>query len=155
MRTEPVTVRSRSKSSLHPAVAKVRGPGAHVAEYPSSANLSEDDGSATVTACLALAALLALTVLVTHVGGVVAARHRAQSAADLTALAAAAELPEGADAGCAAAEAVSRRMKAGVVRCEVAGWDVLIEVEEKVPAGPFGLRSIRAIARAGPVEEGG
>jgi len=119
------------------------------------ARLSRDDGSATVTACLALAALLALTVLVTHVGGVIAARHRAQAAADLAALAAAAELPEGADAGCAAAEALGRRMKAGDVRCEVAGWDVLIEVEEKVPAGPFGSRGIRAIARAGPVGEGG
>ncbi|NKY56058.1 Rv3654c family TadE-like protein [Nocardia flavorosea] len=120
-----------------------------------TARFSRDDGSATVTACLALAALLALTVLVAHVGGVIAARHRAQAAADLAALAAAAELVEGADAGCAAAEALGRRMKAGVVRCEVAGWDVLIEVEEKVPAGPFGSPSIRAIARAGPVEEGG
>ncbi len=120
-----------------------------------TARLSRDDGSATVTACLALAALLALTVLVTYVGGVIAARHRAQAAADLAALAAAAELPEGADAGCAAAEALGRRMKAGVVRCEVAGWDGVIEVEEKVPACPFGSRGIRAIARAGPVGEGG
>lgn len=154
MNTGPIAVRFRNRSSRNPGVAKDRGPGAHRADRPRPVNLSEDDGSATVTACLALAALLALTVLVTHVGGVIAARHRAQAAADLAALAAAAELPAGADAGCAAAEALGRHMKAGVVRCEVAGWDVLIEVEEKVPSGPFGSQSIRAIARAGPVEEG-
>ncbi|WP_267467111.1 MULTISPECIES: Rv3654c family TadE-like protein [Nocardia] len=115
--------------------------------------MSRDGGSATVAGCLALIALLALTVLVTHVGGVIAARHRAQAAADLAALAAAAKLLEGADAGCGAAESIGRRMKAGLIRCEIAGWDVLIEVEEKVPVGPFGSRSIRAIARAGPVAE--
>ncbi|WP_280397451.1 Rv3654c family TadE-like protein [Nocardia carnea] len=113
-----------------------------------------DRGSATVTACFAVAALIALTVLVTHIGGVVVARHRAQAAADLSALAAAAGLRDGAEVGCAAAESLGRRMRAAITRCQVAGWDVLIEVEEKVPVGPFGARRIRAIARAGPVEEG-
>lgn len=114
-----------------------------------------DKGSVTVAACFAVAALIALTVLVTQIGGVVVARHRAQTAADLSALAAAGELRDGAEAGCAAAESLGRRMRAAITRCEVAGWDVLIEVEEIVPMGPFGARRIRAIARAGPVEEGG
>ncbi|MFI5715158.1 Rv3654c family TadE-like protein [Nocardia sp. NPDC051750] len=116
-------------------------------------DLRREKGSASVAACLALAALLALTVLVLQLGGVVVARHRAQAAADLAALAAAGELRNGARAGCAAADFLGRRMEVGVARCEVAGWDVVIEVEEKVPVGPFGMRSIRAIARAGPVEE--
>lgn len=120
-----------------------------------SGHLEGDKGSVTVTACFAVAGLIALTVLVTQIGGVVVARHRAQAAADLSALAAAGELRAGAEAGCTAAESLGRRMRAAITRCEVAGWDVLIEVEEMVPIGPFGARPIRAIARAGPVEEGG
>lgn len=151
MKNQPAGVRS----SLRPAGVQERDHGMRGTCCPRSASLSRDGGSATVTACLALLALLALTVLVTHVGGVIAARHRAQAAADLAALAAAAELPEGTAAGCGAAESVGRRMKAVITRCEIAGWDVLIEVQEKVPVGPFRWRSIRAIARAGPVGEGG
>lgn len=113
-----------------------------------------EQGSASVTACCGLAALIVLTVLVVHVGAVVVARHRVQAAADLAALAAAAELGSGADAGCAAAESLGHRMNVRVDRCEVSGWDVVITAEQKVPVGPFGERSIRAIARAGPVEEG-
>ncbi|MEU4315492.1 Rv3654c family TadE-like protein [Nocardia sp. NPDC024068] len=107
----------------------------------------------TVTACCGLAALIVLTVLVVQVGAVVVARHRVQAAADLAALAAAGELRSGADAGCAAAESLGRRMNVRVERCAVSGWDVLISAEQKVPVGPFGERSIRAVARAGPVKE--
>lgn len=137
------------RPSRRPAAVQDRERGTHWGR----GRFLSDDGSATVTACLALATLVVLTVLVMHVGGVVAARHRAQTTADLAALAAAAELPEGAEAGCAAAELIGRRMNTAGILCEVAGWDVLITVEEKVPVGPFGARSIRAIARAGPVEE--
>ncbi|MEU1985801.1 Rv3654c family TadE-like protein [Nocardia sp. NPDC019395] len=123
------------------------------AGYRPSTDTCRERGSASVTACLALVALLTLTVLVTQLGAVVVTRHRAQAAADLAALAAAGELRNGAGAGCAVAESLGRRMAMGVARCEVDGWDVVVEVEEKVPVGPFGARSIRAIARAGPVEE--
>lgn len=114
---------------------------------------ARDEGSVSVAACLALAALIVVTVLMIQFGAVVVARHRSQAAADLAALAAAGELRRGAEAGCAAAEGLGRRMKARITRCEVDGWDVVIWVEEKVPLGPFGARSIRAVARAGPSEE--
>ncbi|WP_308434995.1 flp pilus-assembly TadE/G-like family protein [Nocardia jinanensis] len=52
-----------------------------------------------------------------------------------------------------AAESLVEQMGAGVVQCEIDGWDAVISIEEKVPLGPFGERSIRAVARAGPVEE--
>ncbi|WP_459548913.1 Rv3654c family TadE-like protein [Nocardia sp. X0981] len=108
----------------------------------------------SIAACLALAALLMATVLVIQFGAVVVARHRLQAVADLAALAAAGELRRGVEAGCTAAEDLGLRMKARIARCEVEGWDVVIWVEGKVPAGPFGGRSIRAVARAGPMEEG-
>ncbi|MFI2231978.1 Rv3654c family TadE-like protein [Nocardia testacea] len=120
---------------------------------PRSRYPAGEKGSATVAACLAAVGLIVVTVLVVQFGGVVVARHRAQSAADLAALAAAGELWNGAEAGCAAAEALGRRMAAHVARCEIDGWDAVISIEEKVPLGPFGTRSIRAVARAGPVGE--
>ncbi|GGK60604.1 Rv3654c family TadE-like protein [Nocardia camponoti] len=112
-----------------------------------------DTGSATVFACLALAALIALTLLVSQVGAGVVARHRAQSAADLAALSAAAVLVDGADAACAKAEAIAREAGARVVECVVADWDVRINVTANVTLGVFGARLIAAAARAGPVDE--
>ncbi|MBF6173237.1 Rv3654c family TadE-like protein [Nocardia blacklockiae] len=112
-----------------------------------------DDGIATVTACLALAALLAATLLIMHVGTVVVARHRAQSAADLSALAAAGALDAGAEAGCARAGELTRRMGGRVESCAVAEWDVTVTVTLTVSISPLGERTVRASARAGPVSE--
>lgn len=114
----------------------------------------DDAGAASVAAALALAGLLAVTVAVAQVGVVVVARHRAQAGADLAALAAAGELLRGVEAGCAEAETLARRMGVRLVRCEVIGWDAVITVEEELPGAAFGPRSVRAIARAGQVEEG-
>lgn len=91
-----------------------------------------------------MAALLAITVGAFHLGSAVIARHRAQAAADLSALAAAAMLPGGADTACGKASAIARAMSVGVVDCAVEGLDVVVTVR----SGPA-----RAAARAGPVDE--
>lgn len=113
-----------------------------------------DDGGATVLACLALAGLIGATLLVSQVGVVVVARHRVQAAADLGALAAAGALEQGAEAGCAQAIELARRMRVRIRECEVAQWDATVTVEGNVPIGLFGNRTVRAVARAGPVEDG-
>ncbi|WP_256668476.1 Rv3654c family TadE-like protein, partial [Nocardia cyriacigeorgica] len=110
-------------------------------------------GGATVFAALALAGLLGLTVLVGQVGAGVVARHRAQAAADLAALAAAGALVYGASDACAEGGDIARRMLMTIRACEVAEWDVVVTVEGKVPMGLLGDRTVRAMARAGPVEE--
>ncbi|WP_405149356.1 flp pilus-assembly TadE/G-like family protein [Nocardia salmonicida] len=115
--------------------------------------LAGDAGGATVFVCVALAGLICLTLSVGQVGGVVVARHRAQGAADLGALAAAEVLAEGAEKGCGEAGEIARRMGVRVRRCVVAQWDVVVEVEANVSAGVFGVRTAQASARAGPVEE--
>ena len=61
-----------------------------------------------------MAVLLAITVGGVCLGAAVIARHRAQAAADLAALAAAGDLADGADAACAQASAVARAMNAAV-----------------------------------------
>lgn len=110
-------------------------------------------GVATVFATLALAGLLVLTVLVGQVGAGVVARHRAQAAADLAALAAAGALVHGAAQACTEGGEIARRMRMTIRGCEVAEWDVVVTVEGKVPMGLLGDRTVRAMARAGPVEE--
>ncbi|GAB2717463.1 Rv3654c family TadE-like protein [Nocardia thraciensis] len=110
---------------------------------------------ATVAACLVLAGLLAVTLLIAHIGAVVVARHRVQAAADLSALAAAGELAAGSDASCERADELARRMRARVHVCEVDEWDVTVTVTATASAGPLGTRVVRATARAGPAIEPG
>lgn len=94
-----------------------------------------------------VAVLLCLTGAGAYLGSVVVARHRAQAAADLAALAGAARLPEGVAAACARATAVVRAMRVGDARCAVQDLDVVVSVD--VPVAFAG--AARAAARAGPV----
>ncbi|WP_347876613.1 Rv3654c family TadE-like protein [Mycobacterium paraffinicum] len=92
-----------------------------------------------------VAVLLCATGAGAYLGAVVVARHRAQAAADLAALAAAARLPSGAESACARATAVARRMRADDTGCAVDGLDVVVTVRMAVFGG-----AASAAARAGP-----
>lgn len=85
-------------------------------------------------------------------GAAIVARHRAQSAADLAALAAAARMPAGAEQACLQAQAVAASMRATVAGCDVESLDVVVTVVVGT-----GLRiggAARATARAGPISRG-
>ncbi|MFE3222013.1 Rv3654c family TadE-like protein [Nocardia sp. NPDC059228] len=110
-------------------------------------------GGVTVTACLALVGLLAVAVLIAQVGVAVAARHRVQAAADLSALAAAGALDGGVSVACGRAAAIAGRMGVRPAGCVVLGWDVTVTVAGRVSLGPLGERDVRAVARAGPADE--
>ena len=114
--------------------------------------VADERGSATVVGACVVAALAGLVVLVVYVGAAVSARHQAQSAADLGALAAAQALALGGVDPCGRAEVITRRMSAGVVSCTVDGSDVVLTVAVGVEVGVFGQRQARAVARAGPAE---
>lgn len=90
-----------------------------------------------------IAVLLAITVGGFRLGSAVIARHRAQAAADLSALAAAVSLPQGAGIACNRASVIAEAMSAGVVDCHIDDLDVVVTVR----FGPA-----RAAARAGPVD---
>lgn len=96
-------------------------------------------------------ALLWVTGAGAYLGSVVVARHRAQTAADLAALAGAARLPSGAAAACARATAVAHGSRVANVDCAVDGLDVVVTVQ--VPVALAG--AARAAARAGPADSGG
>ena len=85
-----------------------------------------------------------------YLGSAVVARHRAQAAADLAALAAAARLAAGPATACAQAKAVAREMRVGTTGCAVDDLDVVVTVEVRLGVGGWG--SARAAARAGPAD---
>lgn len=96
-----------------------------------------------------VAVLLCVAAAGLYLGSVVVARHRAQAAADLAALAAAGRLPYGATAACARAMAVAGEMRVNATVCQVVDdLDVVVTVE--VPVLFAGVA--RASARAGPVD---
>ena len=95
-----------------------------------------------------VAVLLSITGGSAYLGSAVVARHRAQAAADLAALAAAARLAAGPEAACAQAKAVARQMRVSTTGCDVNDLDVVVTVDVRLAAGGSG--SARAAARAGP-----
>lgn len=112
----------------------------------------DERGAATVWAAGALAVLMSLTVFGLYLGGAILARHQAESAADLAALAAAGSAVSGERQACGQARMVTERMRVRLVSCSARGWDVLVQVAVR-PAGPLAeLGDATAQARAGPVD---
>jgi secretion/DNA translocation related TadE-like protein len=97
-----------------------------------------------------MAVLLTITAGGGYVGSAVIARHRAQAAADLAALAAAVRLVDGADAACVRASELARAMRTVVTRCAIEDLDVLVTVDASMTFGRLGVGPARASARAGP-----
>lgn len=108
-----------------------------------------DRGVATVWAAGALAVLLSVAVFGMHLGGAMIARHQAESAADLAALAGAAALVAGERHACTQAQRVADRMRVRLVSCRARGWDMLVEVAAR-PGGQLGFGDATGRARAGP-----
>lgn len=111
----------------------------------------DERGAATVWAAGVLAVLMSLTVFGLHLGGAILARHQAESAADLAALAAAGRVLAGERQACDQARVVSGRMRVRLVSCSARGWQIRVQVAVR-PAGPLArLGDATAQARAGPV----
>jgi secretion/DNA translocation related TadE-like protein len=116
--------------------------------------VSRDRGSVTVWAA-ALAGLIWLSSSAALLyGAAVVGRHRAETAADLAALAAAVHVPDGDSAACALAASVAARNGAELRSCRVLSEDVEVQVSRRVGLGGLGTRGALARARAGPVEAG-
>ena len=110
-----------------------------------------DPGSATVAVVGAVGVLLAMLIGALLVISAVVASHRAQSAADLAALGAAATLVRGepAEAACATAGAVASLNGAGLATCQTAP-DLTVEVVVRVVATMPHVGVASARSRAGP-----
>lgn len=110
-----------------------------------------DRGVATVYACLGIVVLLAITGLAAHLGAAALARQRAETGADLAALAGAAKVLLGPDPVCTNVFRVAVANGVDVQSCSVVGTDVLVTVTAHAGAGPFAGTAIGR-ARAGPVD---
>jgi secretion/DNA translocation related TadE-like protein len=101
---------------------------------------------------LAAGMVMVLAALaVSTIGAAIVARHRAQQAADLAALAGAAYALTGEAAACARAAELVSLNGASLVSCRLDGPDLIVSAAIR-PAGPPVLtRPATASARAGPV----
>jgi secretion/DNA translocation related TadE-like protein len=121
-----------------------------------------DVGSASLWALSMAMVLWVCVAAVVLAGSAVVARHRAATAADMSALAAASVIarsdidtdPDGGSSACAAAAAVALANDAIVTACQVMGQVVDVTARIRIPAlspvGGLGLDAVSARARAGP-----
>ncbi|MEC3979541.1 Rv3654c family TadE-like protein [Amycolatopsis sp. H20-H5] len=112
-----------------------------------------DRGVATVWTASIIAALLCVVGFVYWLGAVVVTRHRAESAADLAALAAAAHAAEGPGKACQRARWVAEGMSVALVTCRWERRDALVEVRSPLPGALARFGPVGARARAGPVDK--
>ncbi|WP_020577093.1 Rv3654c family TadE-like protein [Actinopolymorpha alba] len=103
-----------------------------------------------VAAVLILAGLVSVTIV-----AVMSAGRRADTAADLAALSAAAGGPAAMDGACSVAARIAAAHQARLISCTLTGAvvDVVVEVRPRTLAGD--LLTMRARAKAGPTSEWG
>ena len=117
-----------------------------------------DAGSATVLAACLICLLVVVAGVAGLISGLVATHARAQSAADLAALAGADRALWSAQEACAAASAIAQRNGARIIDCGVDALDVVVTVEVPLPGAVARVMSVaggtpdalRAHSRAGP-----
>ncbi len=127
-----------------------RGGTAVSADHRHRTGLRDDRGLATVVAAGVIGVVGLLLGALLVLGAVVATRHRAENAADLAALAGAAESVRGREPACARARVVAERNGAALVDCTFLGWDLQVDVARSCGCLPTAdTTTVRA--RAGPV----
>jgi secretion/DNA translocation related TadE-like protein len=113
---------------------------------------SDERGSGTVWVLALAMAVTVVGVAAVAVGAAVVARHRADAAADLAALAAASEAAAGRPAVCRAAERTAVVAGARLLRCAVTPDGIAVVRVAVRPAGSLGrFGAATADARAGRV----
>jgi len=110
----------------------------------------DDRGAATVFAVALIVVLIGVLTGAAAVGAAVIGRHRAQSAADLAALAAAGAVAAGPGQSCSRAATVAEAMDSRVGHCAVERLDVVVDVAVPVRFGRWHLGDAHGRARAGP-----
>jgi secretion/DNA translocation related TadE-like protein len=114
--------------------------------------MNGDRGTATVLSAVVSLALLAMLWFVLQLGAVTITRHRAEGAADLAALAAAAYAPHGQQLACERAKEVANGMHVEITDCRMDGWDARVVVRADLPAFVPGGHNASARACAGPTD---
>jgi secretion/DNA translocation related TadE-like protein len=103
-----------------------------------------------VLAAAAVGVLVLLLGLGLQLGAAVLARHRAEAAADLAALAAAREVVMGVDVACARGGEIAAAHGARTLSCTASGWSVTVVVAVTCGCVPSVSADAVGRARAGP-----
>ena len=115
------------------------------------ADRHDERGVAAIWGVVLVTLLGLLTSVVVGMAGVTGARHRAEAAADLAALAGAVAARDGSDA-CGAAGAIAQANRGELVSCSVSDQEVLVSVS--VSTGRIWGKTWQqvGVARAGPAD---
>ncbi|GAA4056580.1 Rv3654c family TadE-like protein [Nonomuraea soli] len=113
-----------------------------------------DRGSATLWSVALMALLMIAATAITTVGAAHVARHRAQTSADLSALAAAKLAIADPDEACRAAKRIAEANRAALTNCALAAEMVDVDTAVRITLPAIGERIITAHARAGPTRIG-
>ena len=108
-----------------------------------------DAGFSTIAGLALMGVVLAFAAVVALLGSIAVTRHRAESAADLAALAAAKHALEGPTAACQSARRIAADQHGIVVSCALDGLDAVVEVAIRPPGWLGTLGLVRGRARAG------
>ena len=119
---------------------------------PAGSGSESDAGAATIWMVAVIAAVLVFATGILAVGTATVTRHRAAGAADLAALAAADYAPDGEQAACGWARWVTDRMRVRLDRCQLDGWDALVQTSADPPGPLARFGAATAHARAGPAD---
>jgi secretion/DNA translocation related TadE-like protein len=112
--------------------------------------VTSDRGSASLWVLGVGLAVLLFAGAVAAAGSVLVAKHRAQAAADLGALAGAVRAAEGPDVTCARVRQIVENNRASLVECRVDGLDVIVGAEVEPAGVGRAIGPALARARAGP-----
>ena len=114
--------------------------------------MCRDRGSVTIWAAALVGLVWLGSAAAFLYGSAVTCRHRAESAADLAALAAALHVPDGPVDACAVGARIAARNGGSLRGCEVVGEEVEIVVSRRLSLGSLGGFTTVVRARAGPVQ---
>lgn len=103
-------------------------------------------------AAIGAAAMLVVLMVGIQIAGATVARHRVEAAADLAALAGAAEVLSGREVACGRAARIAAANGALVQTCELLDLDLRVTVKMAVAIGPISASAVGR-ARAGPLSQ--
>ena len=116
------------------------------------ATASPDRGSASIWVLAAGLVFVSFATTAVLAGSAAIARHRAQSAADLGALAGAVDVVVDPGGACGAAAAVIAENGAAMTACRVDTLDIVVAASVPVAGAIGGIGPAVGVARAGPVQ---
>jgi secretion/DNA translocation related TadE-like protein len=113
--------------------------------------VARDEGSASIWMLAAGLLVMSFATTVVLAGAATIARHRAQSAADLGALAGAVRVVVDPGGACAAAAAIVMDNGAAMTGCRIDGLDMIVTTSVEVAGAAVGIGPAIGVARAGPI----